>query len=112
MSSLQKMFIALCLLLAAHNLSYAQGKQSEARGELLYMSQCNNCHTAQVHWREQKLSTNWSSLVAQVRRWQGIGGLNWNEEEINDVANYLNAVFYKYKNTAQINHSDKLLFRN
>jgi hypothetical protein len=76
------------------------------------MAHCNSCHTAQVHWREQKLSTDWVSLVAQVRRWQGIGGLNWNEEKIKDVANYLNAVFYKYKNTAQINHPDKLLFRN
>lgn len=112
MSSLHKMFFSLFLLLAAHNLTYAQGKQSEARGELLYMAQCNSCHTAQMHWREQKLSTDWSSLVAQVRRWQGIGGLNWNEEEINDVANYLNAVIYKYKNTAQIIHPDKLLFRN
>lgn len=112
MSRFNQIFFVLCLMLAAHNLSYAQGKHSEARGELLYMAQCNSCHTAQMHWREQKLSTDWSSLVAQVRRWQGIGGLNWNEEEINDVANYLNAVIYKYKNTAQIILPDKLLFRN
>jgi mono/diheme cytochrome c family protein len=112
MSRFHQIFFVLCLLLGAHSLTYAQGKQSEARGELLYMEHCNACHTAQVHWREQKLSTDWSSLVAQVRRWQGVSGLLWNEEEIKDVANYLNAVFYKYKNTAQINHPDKLLFRN
>ena len=112
MSRFYQIFFALCLLLGAQNLAHAQGKQSEARGELLYMAYCNTCHTAQVHWREQKLSMDWSSLVAQVRRWQGVSGLNWNEEEIKDVANYLNAVFYKYKNTAQINHPEKFLFKN
>jgi len=112
MSMFNPKFFALCLLLGAHNLAYAQGKQSEARGELLYMAHCNSCHTAQVHWREQKLSTDWSSLLDQVRRWQETSGLSWNEEEIRDVANYLNTAFYKYKNTAQIDYPDKFLLKN
>jgi mono/diheme cytochrome c family protein len=102
MSIFHKVFFALCLLGAWPSAAFAQGKHSEARGELLYMTHCNTCHTAQIHWREQKLVRDWGSLLAQVRRWQSIGGLNWNDNEIADVAHYLNAQFYQYKSTAQI----------
>jgi mono/diheme cytochrome c family protein len=115
MIRLDKMLFTLCLLCVlpalAQGQENAQRKLSEARGELLYMAHCNTCHTSQVHWREQKLAADWHSLVAQVRRWQAIGGLNWNEEEVTDVANYLNAVFYKYINTAQIKNPNQYLIR-
>lgn len=111
MSKLNKIFFALCLLMGAHTMAYAQGKQSESRGELLYTTHCNSCHTSKIHWREQKLASDWNSLVVQVRRWQGISGLNWNDEEVADVANYLNAVFYKYINTAQIKNQKQYLIK-
>ena len=111
MIRLNKMLFTLCLLCVLPALAHAQGKDSEARGELLYMAHCNSCHTSQVHWREQKLATDWHSLVVQVRRWQVNSGLNWNDEEVTDVANYLNAVFYKHINTAQIKNPNQYLIK-
>ena len=64
------------------------------RGGDLYRAYCNACHTAQVHWREKRLVQSWDDLRYQVARWQKIGGQNWSGEEINDVAAYLNRVFY------------------
>lgn len=112
MSRFYKVFFALCLLSAWPSAAFAQGKHSEERGELLYMAHCNTCHTAQIHWREQKLARDWESLLAQVRRWQNIGGLNWNESEIADVTHYLNALFYEYKSTAQIPKSIRFMEQN
>jgi mono/diheme cytochrome c family protein len=68
---------------------------SAARGELLYTTNCIACHTAQVHWRDKRLVTDWASLTAQVNRWQANARLGWTSEEIVDVARYLNATYYR-----------------
>ena len=65
-----------------------------SRGELLYANHCIACHTAQVHWRDKRLATDWAGLVAQVGRWQANSGLGWSSDEILDVVNYLNATIY------------------
>lgn len=90
------MAFALCLLLGTHTLAHAQPKHSEARGELLYTTHCNACHTSEIHWRKQKLATDWGSLKVQVRRWQASIGLGWSEEEITDVARHLNTLHYGF----------------
>jgi mono/diheme cytochrome c family protein len=66
------------------------------RGELLYSTYCEGCHTKQVHWREKKLATDWTSLVAEVRRWQANDKLGWNRDDVEAVARYLNAIHYRY----------------
>lgn len=104
-----QLICVLCVLLGVHTLAYAQEKHSETRGELLYSTHCNACHTSKIHWREHKLVTDWNSLVAQVRRWQYVTGLSWSEEEIIDVAHYLNAAYYGFKNTAQDKKPIRLL---
>jgi len=65
-----------------------------ARGGELYRTNCGACHTAQVHWRDQRLVKSWDDLRHQVARWQRTAGQNWSREEIDDVAAYLNTVFY------------------
>jgi hypothetical protein len=52
---------------------------ADSRGALLYSTYCVGCHTTQVHWREKKLAT-WTSLKAQVRRWQSNAGLGLSED--------------------------------
>jgi hypothetical protein len=64
------------------------------RGGDLYRTYCNACHTAQVHWREKRLVKSWDDLLFQASRWQRIAGQDWSREEIEDVAAYLNALFY------------------
>lgn len=67
-----------------------------ARGELLYATHCITCHGDQVHWRDNKLVTNWGNLQSEVDRWQTLSGLRWNAQDIADVARYLNNVYYRY----------------
>ncbi|MDO8292099.1 MAG: cytochrome c [Gallionella sp.] len=101
MVDIKQVVFALCQFWGMHALAHAQSKQGESRGELLYATHCSACHTSEIHWREQKLATDWSSLRVQVRRWQTNIGLNWNEEEIADVVHYLNAAYYDFPNTGQ-----------
>lgn len=64
------------------------------RGELLYDTACAACHSEQVHWRDQRLVTDWASLIYQVARWQANAGQGWSPGEIQDVAAYLNRRLY------------------
>jgi len=80
----------------------AQTVPSPSRGELLYATHCGACHSAQMHWREQKLATSWTTLRAQVRRWQGVAQLGWSEADVDEVASYLNATIYRYPEPARV----------
>ena len=64
------------------------------RGGDLYRTACIACHTAQVHWRDKRLVKSWDDLLFQVSRWQRVSGQDWSLEEIDDVAAYLNSLFY------------------
>lgn len=66
------------------------------RGELLYSTHCIPCHSTQVHWRDKKLISDLNSLQAEVRRWQKISRLGWSDDDIEEVARYLNARYYHY----------------
>jgi mono/diheme cytochrome c family protein len=83
-------------LVAAHTYAGAQSMGSAARGELLYSTHCIECHTSQVHWREKRLANNWTTLQAQVLRWQANAGLAWSQGEIEDVSRYLNDKYYQF----------------
>ncbi|MEF8714950.1 MAG: hypothetical protein V5B39_15620 [Accumulibacter sp.] len=66
-----------------------------SRGELLYSTHCIACHNEQVHWRDRKRVTDWPGLRSEVRRWGEIMSLRWNREDIDEVARYLQAVYYR-----------------
>jgi mono/diheme cytochrome c family protein len=69
---------------------------AQSRGALLYQTHCIACHDTQIHWRRDRLAKDWSSLSAQVRRWQANTGLNWTDEEIDEVVRYLNSTIYRF----------------
>lgn len=81
-------------------LVFALPARAQSRGELLYSTHCIACHTAQAHWRDQRLATNWSGLKAEVRRWQAAAMLPWSEEDVVEVTRYLNDTFYRYPQTS------------
>ena len=85
-----------CLVAGALPAVLAQPAASPARGELLYSTHCIACHSRDIHWRKNRLATDWTSLEAQVRRWARNAGLGWSDEEIADVTRYLNAVHYRF----------------
>lgn len=103
MSKIQRLALFIPMLFALQILANAEETIfNEARGQLLYSTHCTACHTTQMHWRENKLATDWASLVAQVRRWQYISGYGWSEDEINDVSNHLDSLFYGYQKKQQV----------
>ena len=89
--------IALMLVVASAS---GEGERiGEPRGELLYSTYCIGCHTTQVHWREKRLATDWTSLKAQVRRWRENIGLGLEEDDVAAVAWYLNSLYYHFPAT-------------
>jgi mono/diheme cytochrome c family protein len=88
--------LAYLALLGVCPIAYAQNEEGRSLGELLYSTHCSTCHSVEIHWRAKSLSSDWSSLKAQVRRWQLNVGLEWNEDEITDVTRYLNNAYYNF----------------
>jgi mono/diheme cytochrome c family protein len=74
----------------------AQTPPAASRGALLYSIHCGGCHSLEVHWRDRKIARDWTSLRAQVRRWQTNAGLGWSDQEIVDVTRYLNDQYYHF----------------
>jgi len=97
MTTMKCAFMGMTLALSALAAA-AQGLPGSAagRGQLLYGNHCIACHNTQMHWRDKKLATDWASLKAQVRHWQGVAQLNWSEDEIDDVARFLNDSIYRF----------------
>jgi len=91
--------LLVCLWVPA--VANAQPKLETPRGELLYSTHCIACHNAKIHWRNKKIAKDWTGLKAQVRRWQGIQGLVWSDNDVAEVARYLNARYYHYPEHVQ-----------
>ena len=66
------------------------------RGRLLYENHCISCHVSTVHVREQRKSKSQAELRAWILRWSGELKLNWTEDELADVYQYLNNRYYKF----------------
>ncbi len=74
----------------------AQAPGNYAHGELLYQTHCIGCHSSQIHWRNKKTVKDWPTLKAEVNRWQKEAKLGWSDEDITDVASYLNSMHYLF----------------
>lgn len=96
MAPITLVLLAIALLAALPAAAELPPGGARSRGELLYATHCIGCHTTQVHWRQKKLARDWASLVREVRRWTATGALNWTNDEIAEVARYLNATQYHY----------------
>lgn len=72
----------------------AQPLPNPTRGELLYSTHCIACHDTEIHWRNKKLVKDWLSLRSEIRRWQEVGKLGWVSEDVEQVAQYLNSLYY------------------
>jgi mono/diheme cytochrome c family protein len=97
---LARFLLALSIAMAPPLSAQSPAPPAPSRGALLYETHCVACHTTQVHWRDRKLATDWSSLSAQVRRWQANAGLRWTDEEIDEVVRYLNTTVYRFPEQA------------
>ena len=91
--------LAACMMSSHHVAAQAPPPSGESQGQLLYSTHCVACHTTEVHWRDKRLANNWTSLKAQVNRWQANSGLGWRDAEIVEVARYLNELYYHFPQT-------------
>lgn len=86
-------------------LAFAVPATAQSRGDMLYTTHCISCHTTQMHWRDKRSATDWPSLKAQVRRWQGAVSLGWSEADILEVARHLNETIYHFEQTGDTRSS-------
>jgi mono/diheme cytochrome c family protein len=66
------------------------------RGRALYEVRCIQCHDASVHGRQKRVAKNYNDIRGWVARWNKELGGFWGEEEIEDVAAFLNERYYSY----------------
>ena len=90
---------AVGVLGCASAVALAATAQAESRGELLYSTHCISCHTTEMHWRDARVATDWNSLKTQVKRWQGVVSLDWNDADIVAVSRHLNDTIYHFPQT-------------
>jgi hypothetical protein len=80
-------------LLFLHAMPVSAGAE---RGQLLYENHCTSCHTSSAHIREQRKTKTPAELRAWIVRWSGELKLNWSEDDLADVYQYLNNHYYKF----------------
>jgi mono/diheme cytochrome c family protein len=91
----------IALVVGACSASWAQAQIAPSGGALLYQTYCVACHTSQIHWRERRLAQDWATLRHQVIRWQANNGLQWSDDEVDEVTRYLNATIYHFPKPAE-----------
>ena len=66
-------------------------------GQKLHEEQCMKCHDSGVYTREDRRVADRDALVKQVKRCELNLGLQWFDTDVNDVVQYLNQSYYKFK---------------
>jgi len=82
-----------CLLGAGVPLTAA----TAGNGAELHAANCTSCHDDAVYKRKDRRVTSMAGLKKQVQRCELSQGLKWFDEDVDDVVNYLNTTYYKFK---------------
>lgn len=61
-----------------------------------------------MHWRASRAVTDWTSLRAEVSKWQVVASLAWSEDDVLDVARYLNDTIYHFELMNAISSSTRI----
>ena len=72
------------------------GAFDPAAGKELADEKCYSCHGNDAYTRKDRMVKTRSGLTSQVRRCELSLGLKWFDEDVDDVAGYLNQQFYKF----------------
>lgn len=75
----------------------ALSQESFSRGQALYEHHCQSCHEDWAHTREGRKVGSMNALRRSVAAWSVHAGLGWNDEDIGDVADYLDRTFYRFE---------------
>ena len=85
-------FSALILACAAASGAWAADIEN---GRQLHQ-ECGQCHGTEVYTRENRRITDLNKLQNQVQRCALALGKAWGNEDVDDVAAYLNDAYYKF----------------
>jgi mono/diheme cytochrome c family protein len=91
--------IRLCavgVLLAVAAFSVSAQSPLAQRGRQLYEMHCGLCHQQSVHSRTTRVARSMADIRGYVKRWSGVAGLAWTNEEIDEVSLYLNERYYRF----------------
>ena len=73
-------------------------------GKELHDANCTSCHISLqggdgtgIYTRENNRIETYPALIKQVKRCRDSLGVPWPENHVNDVVEYLNTSFYKFK---------------
>lgn len=72
-------------------------KMTKSRGQMLYDNHCLHCHAKGVHLRATSKVHSLDDLAHEVKKWASIQHMDWGQEELRDVADYMNRKYYKLK---------------
>lgn len=88
--------VTLLAAAALPALTQPELQPAPTRGQMLYATHCIECHNSQVHWRARQQARDWSTLRAEVYRWQAVGVLGWSDADIDEVTRHLNDTIYQF----------------
>jgi len=93
MKTVSLMSTTVCLLAATSSLQAA----NPDNGKTLVEGNCTKCHDERVYTRQDRRVTTIEGLTKQVTNCERALGLKWFDDDIDDVAAYLNQNYYHLK---------------
>lgn len=66
-------------------------------GQSLHDANCQKCHDSSVYTRSDRKITSLDGLRKQIKRCELSQGLTWFDDQTEDVVQYLNSSYYKFK---------------
>ena len=66
------------------------------RGAALYENHCQYCHESWAHERDGRTVNSRAALRQRVTAWSVHSSLEWTDDEIDDVTDYLDRRFYQF----------------
>lgn len=70
--------------------------------KVLHQENCTRCHPSGIYTRPYRFVKNLEQLRAQVKQCERMLGLDWSAEIVDDVAEYLNTDFYRFKSNPKV----------
>ncbi len=72
------------------------GQTGEHPGKVLVDSNCQQCHDNDIYTRSNSILQSYPELQARVEFCENASKAHWNDDQINQVIEYLNDSYYKF----------------
>jgi cytochrome c553 len=92
-----KILLPLCLGASLACTGTLAAAADAGHGKTLVQDNCTSCHDDGVYTRKDRKVTSLAGLGKQVRRCELSLGLQWFDDDVDDVVAYLNDTYYKFR---------------